>query len=226
MKRIIFTSIFISVFLFTVSAQKRSRFKGIITFSISLESPNLPPEAIAMMKGAEMVVYIDGDKRRVDLNMSVQNASVIIDDKAKTMANLIAIAGKKYLINMNEEEIKKEEALEPTPQFKYTDEVKKIAGYECKKVEIATKDAYGKDLVSYAYCTNEIPEFEIKNPIKGLKGFPMEYSTSEMGVIMAFTTKSVKKEKVDAGKFTVPEGYTSITAEEFQKLMSQSAQPQ
>ena len=226
MKKITFTSLFVALFIFTSSAQKKSRFKGIVTFSISLESPNLPPEAIAMMKGAEMVVYIDGDKRRVDLNMSIQNASVIIDDKAKTMANLMEIAGKKYLINMNEEEIKNEEAQEPTPQFKYTDEVKKIAGYECKKVEITTKDVYGKDLVSYAYCTNEIPEFEIKNPIKGLKGFPMEYSTSEMGVIMAFTTKSVTTEKIDAVKFAVPEGYTSITTEEFQKLMSQMAQPQ
>jgi GLPGLI family protein len=201
-------------------AQKSSAFEGSVTYAISFEGSTLPPEALKMMDGAESVNYIKGDKRRTDLNMAIQSTSAISDCKAKTIVTLMDIMGQKYLIRMNEADIKKEEETGPQTAIKYIDETKEIAGYKCKKAEVTVTAKDGKTEVVNIYYTEEIPGSDIKSAYKGLKGFPMEYIINQGVVKMTFTAKNVSKTPVDDSKFEIPkEGYTETTMEEFQKSM-------
>lgn len=209
----------LSIFcLIKVSAQNKSNFEGIVTYSISFEGSGLPPEALAMFKGSETVTYIKSDKCRVDMNMPMQSSSFIMDNKNKNIVSLMDIMGKKYLIRMNESDIKKEQDSAPETTIKYTEEAKMIAGYKCKKAEITVKEGKGK--VVEVFYTEEIPTNDIKPVYKGLKGFPLEYSVNQGGMEMKLTAKNVSKAKVADSKFEIPkEGYTVTTIEELQNAM-------
>lgn len=220
MKKILAAATLVAASILNVSAQKGNAFEGTITYSISFEGANLPPEALTMLNGAESITYIKGDKRRTDMNMAIQSTSAIMDTKTKQIVTLMDIMGQKYLIRMNEADLKKEEEKAPETSIKYLDETKMIAGYKCKKAEITVKTKEGKEEVVNVYYTDEIPTSDMKSAYKGLKGFPMEYAMNQGGIKMSFVTKSVSKEPVADSKFDIPkEGYTETTMEDFQKSM-------
>lgn len=218
MKKIIMAISLSIVCILIASAQNKPGFEGVITYSISFEGSGLPPEAIAMFKGSETVTYIKSDKCRVDMIMPMQSSTFIMDNKNKNVVSLMDIMGKKYLIKMNEPDIKKEQDNAPETIIKYTDETKLIAGYKCKKAEITMKNSKGK--VLNVFYTEEIPTNDIKPVYKGLKGFPMEYSMNQGGMDMKFTAKSISKGNVPDSKFDIPkEGYIVTTTEELQSTM-------
>lgn len=204
--------------LIKVSAQNKTNFEGTVTYSISFEGSGLPPEALAMFKGSETVTYIKSDKFRVDMNMPMQSSSFIMDNKSKNIVSLMDIMGKKYLIKMNESDIKKEQETAPEILIKYTEETKMIAGYKCKKAEITSKESNGAAID--VFYSEEIPTNDIKPVYKGLKGFPLEYSINQGGMEMKLTAKNISKEKVSDSKFEIPkEGYIVTTVEELQNAM-------
>lgn len=197
-------------------------FEGAVTYSITFEGNSLPPEALAMFKGAEAVTYIKGDKRRVDMNMPMQSTSAIVDGKSNTVVTLMDIMGMKYLIRMNEADIKKEQEKAPETKIKYTDETKTVAGYKCKKAEITVVSKDGREETLNVYYTEEIPTSDIKSAYKGLKGFPLEYAIIQGGMKLQFTATKVNSDKVSDSKFEIPkEGYTETTFDDFQKAMMQ-----
>ena len=220
MKKIIAVSI-LGLFCFiNIYGQNNKSFEGIVKYAISFEGAGLPPEALTMLNGAESVTYIKGSKRRTEMNMAIQSTTAIADSKTKTLVTMMDVMGQKYLIRMNESDLKSEEAKAGDVTFKYTDETKEIAGYKCKKVEATVRSKSGKEEVVNIYYTDEIPATEIKAAYKGLKGFPMEFQMNQGGMKMTFTTKSVSKEPIDDSKFEIPkDGYKETTMEDFQKSM-------
>lgn len=201
----------------TLSAQI---FEGIVVYTISFENSGLPPEAIAMLKGAESTVYIKADKRRIDMNTAMQSTITVVDGKAKTVTTAMDIMGQKYLIKMNQNDLNKEKAEAPVTSIKYLDETKVIAGYKCKKAEVTMKMKEGKEQTFIVFYTDQIPTSETKNVFEGLKGMPLEYSIAQGGINMTFSTKSIEKVAVPDSKFELAkDGYKETTMEELQKAM-------
>ena len=95
-----------------------------------------------------------------------------------------------------------------------------IAGYKSKKAEVKMKMQDGKEETFIVFYTEEIPVNETKTTFEGLKGFPLEYSISQSGIKMTFTTKSIDKSPIPDSKFDlVKAGYKETTLEELQKSM-------
>ncbi len=219
MKKIILAISLFVLCVILVKAQTKSNFEGVVTYSISFEGSGLPPEALAMFKDAESVIYLKGDKYRVDMIMPMQSTSSIVDNKNKNSVTLMEIMGKKFLIRMKESEIKKEQDGAPEIAIKYTDETKVIAGYKCKKAEIFAKNGKGNSI--NVFYTDEILNNNIKPVYKGLQGFPLEYSANQGGMDMKFTAKSIVKTPVADSKFEIAKtGYTETTVEGLQKEMT------
>lgn len=218
MKKLLLAVTICLFIVLAVNAQKKSTFEGTVIFTISFEGTELPPEAIAMLKDAQTVMYIKDDRCRVDMTMPMQSTSTIVDNKNKNSVTLMDIMGRKFLIRMKEADIKKEEDSAPETIIKYTDETKVIAGYKCKKAEITIKGKQEKAID--VYYTDEIQSNDIKPVYKGLKGFPLEYLVNQGGMEMKFTAKSISKETIADSKFEIPkEGYSETTVEELQKTV-------
>lgn len=218
MKKLMLALCLVLAVAINVNAQKN--FEGIVTYGISFENSGLPPEALQMLKGAESIVYIKGEKRRVDMNTAMQSTTSVMDSKTKTILTTMDVMGQKYLIKTTEADMKKEKENAPAITIKYIDETKEIAGYKCKKAEITSKTKEGKEETVVVYYTEEIPSSDVKSTFEGLKGTPLEYSITQGGVKMTFTTKTVVKESIPDSKFELSkEGYKETTLEELQKMM-------
>jgi GLPGLI family protein len=203
-------------------AQKKSKFEGIIKYDLLFDNAALPPEAIAMLKGAASIVSIKGEKRRVDMVMAIQSTSSYMDAQAKTMVNTMSMGKQKMLIKMTEADIKEERENAPTITIHYLKEKKKIAGYSCKKAEVISKNKNGSIDTIIVFYTAKIPTYPMKEVFPGLKGFPLEYAIMLGGVKMTFVTKSISKEPVPDAVFEIPkEGYIETTMEELKKSMGE-----
>lgn len=104
--------------------------------------------------------------------------------------------------------------------FVETDEIKKIAGYDCKKVKV---DMVNNPGVTFdIYYTSELGMDSINNigPYKKIKGMLMQYRLKKLGLEMCFTATSVKKQEVKEDVFEVPPYYEIVTRSEMEKLFA------
>jgi len=188
-----------------------SGFEGIVTYSISVDNPQMAP----MLQGASMKTYIKGDKTKTCSDMGMSKTTVITDkDNPDGSVFLIELMGNKY--QLKNDKTKKDD--EKGPEIKYTDETKQIAGYTCHKAEVTITDQQGQSYTANVYYTEELPATQGKGvPFKGLKGFPLEYSMKQQGMTILMSATSVTKQAVPDDTFTVPSGYKLMTAEEMQQ---------
>ena len=215
MFKILSTIIIIILFPFNNNVKAQAQFEGVITYSISFEDSGLPKEALAIFKNLEAITKIKSDKFRMELMMPMQSTVTIVDNKSKNSVTLVNIMKKKFAIKMNEADIIKDQAAYPKIVIKYTNELKMLAGYNCKKAEISLISGKGK--VMNVYYTEEIQTNNTKAAYIDLKGFPLEYSSYQDGILMKFTVKSISKTPVADSNFEIPEGYIYTTMEQFQK---------
>ena len=191
-------------------------FEGVIVFDVEFQSSALPPEALAMLEGSKVTTYLKPGKSRVEMQMGPSQNITIVDHKAKTSVTLTDMMGEKIMLKTNlAEENKKETG---KTDIKYVEGTKEISGYKCKKAEVTVTQEDGTTNKMDVYYTEDLPydESYSSNGMKGLKGFPLEYSISNGMIDMHFKAKSITKESVPDSRFDIPEGYKEMTKEEFQ----------
>lgn len=193
-------------------------FEGVIQYTISYENLPAEMEEYKSMLPSEAISTIKGHMFKMEQPLSMGMKQVtIMDNEAESGVLLMDMMGKKNAIVLDKESREKFEEDQPDPEFEYYSETKKIAGYDCKKAIMTM--ANGEEKVELeVYYTEEIAGSGI-NQMRGLKGFPLEYSTAMGQFIMTLTAESVDEKKVSDEAFTIPEGYEHITFEDFQKTM-------
>lgn len=194
-------------------AQKTKVFMGTITFEITYDG-NLEPAVKAKLP-SDVTYYIKGNKVMQESKSSMGSQSAIIDGDAKTQLILIDMMGQQLAIKVSAEDVDKQLKETPAAKVEFFEETKKIAGYNCKKVEITEGDN-----TTTAYFTTELNCSDINwaSPYKEIKGVLLEYSTTMQGITAKYTAKEVKETKVKDSKFTIPVGYKELTPDEAKKM--------
>ena len=199
-------------FFSSVSNERTKTFEGKIIFGISyLEVPE-EMQGFESMLPQEMEMVIGKSKMMIKQSVMGVQQIVIVDNETKEGDVLMDMMGQKIHLHMTKEELDegKEEAGEPV--IRYFDEAKEILGYECKKAEIDQGEA---ETVTVWYTEEiEAPHREFDD----LKGFPLEYETRNDGMLMRMRATTVDEKAPDASVFNIPEGYTTMTMEELQKM--------
>lgn len=211
MKQLIFSVLFISTFLFSLSSPS---FEGTIDYKISYK--NLPEE-MGMYKAMlprKSRVIIKNDWSKIQQNMGVlMKMDIIFNSKTNTSVMLINAMGKKIAVETNDTTEKIDPSL-----FTLTkkEDIKIIAGYKCKK-NILTDTANN----SYTlWITDKIPSYKNQNlPDIDLGGFPMEYNIENNGMSVRMTASKVTEKEISDEEFTIPADYEKKTAEEMGELM-------
>lgn len=107
----------------------------------------------------------------------------------------------------------------PDLSFTPTTETKQISGFNCKKV--VAKDA--KDNSTFdVWITNDI-----STPTNGLSqlygkagGFPVQFTTRQMGENVNVAFKAISEEKAPANTFSIPAGFDKISLTDLQGLFA------
>lgn len=216
----LFTTALSAMFLLLFSAVSAQSFEGVIQYKITYE--NLPAEMAGYesMLPSEATSTIKGHLVKMEQPLSMGMKQVtIMDNKAESGVLLMDMMGKKMAIVLDKESREKYEENQEEPVFKYTDEKKTIAGYDCKKALMILPAQEGQEEVTLEiFYTDKIDSPGI-NQMKGLKGFPLEYSTSNGTFLMTLTAANVEKKKINEQAFAIPDGYEHMTFDQFQQSM-------
>lgn len=200
---------------FTANAQ----FEGKITYKITYS--DLPPEMEGMegMLPQNASVSVKGKKYRLDQEMGMMGKQTVISDGDKdTQDLLIDMMGTKVHIPMDPETVKANREEKVTPEYIYTKKKQKIAGYKCFLAKAVFTSPEGVKDTTEVWYTTKIAQAE-SNEFKGLKGMPLKYTSVNQGMMVTMTAEEVTKGGIEEDAFTVPEGFTKMTMEEFMEMM-------
>lgn len=215
MKKIILSAAILFSTLVGISQIK----EGSITYEVV--GIDLPPEMAAAVDGTEQQVFFKNDKSRIEVTNAFTNMIIINDGKKTTVLN--DQMGQKTYFEMTAEEMKSKEDKKIESVIEYKDEIKKIAGYDCKKAVVKSKDEKGEEMTMIVWYTDQLPisgqsTSRKSNAMSGLKGAPLEYESKFGPFNMKYTATAVSKSPVADSKFVAnTEGYVKTTMEEIKK---------
>ncbi len=200
-------------FFTTVAAQ--SKFEGKVVYGIQYEDVPQEMEGYESMLPQEMSIHIKGPKTRLEQSMGMGGQQVVITNtETKVSSLLLDLMGQKIHIKLSKEEVEENEKLKVKPEVKYVNEKKKIAGYKCKKAELT----YETGETITVYYTEKIPS-SAHNEYSYLKGYPLEYQSTQSGMMVTLSAKEVKETSIEDSSFEVPEGYDEMSMDEFQQMI-------
>ena len=220
MKKILLTIGLILTVKFSFSQIK----EGSITYNVTMEG--LPPEQAAMMDGTEQKTTFKNDKSKIEFSNAFINTVTVFD--GTKMVTLMDQMGQKTFFEMTSDEMNKRSEKSPKSEIEYKEETKKIAGYDCKKAIIKSKDEKGEETVMNVWYSESLPNLS-KNSgrnsggMKELKGAPLEFEAKQGPFFMKFTASEISTKTVDDSEFKVStEGYVKRNPPEEGKKMSEA----
>ncbi len=202
--------------------------QGTVIYQMSIEG--LPAEQASMMGDMDMKVIWKDNKVYVEQNSMMYSIKNVSDEN--TSLTLMDMMGNKYYIKQNLNDPKLQENEKGTPEYKieYTNDTKKIAGYDCKKAIVSTKTKDGKELTIDVWYSDKVQNYYEKRKgkskrdqesafLKGIKGMPFEYSIPQGPYVVKVTTKEINFDNVPDDVFNLStEGYQERTPEDLKKM--------
>ena len=131
--------------------------------------------------------------------------------------------GRKIKVEMSEEQLEQYQGQAEQdgmiPDINVTDETKEVAGYKCKKVLCTFEGDQSIELTAYVTDQIKSPKPVIQNAGDvDFGGFPLEHTLKTPEMWMTYAAQEVALEVSD-DTFIAPEGYESMTFEQFIQTM-------
>jgi GLPGLI family protein len=193
--------------------------EGIIEYEIDYPETESDNVMIALMPKT-MEFKFKKEKVLIDFNggMGLFKATFVSNLKDQSMLHMVKILNKKYAIFYSSDELGSINNEMPDLEIEYLDDIKTIAGYECKRAIIKLKDD-GQTSFDI-YYTNDInlksPNWS--TPYSEIGGVLMEYQLKRYDITMKFTARTVMKATIAEENFIKPDDYKIITKEEMDQL--------
>lgn len=224
MKRF-FQLAFIATFLVLGVQQaeaQKSLEQGLIKYEVTeVESDAMEAQ---MMKGTEISIAFNNAFSRMTMQMmgGMVEMDVITESKSEQSTVLMNMMGQKSMVKQDKATVEEAEAAKANKKdfdIAYDkSDTKEIAGYKCHKATLTDKETQEK-LEMYVSKKLNMPSIKMANEMfPGLEGLPLELSMNTQGIVMTLSCVSLD-ESVDKKVFDIPEGYTEMTPEEFEKSL-------
>ena len=182
--------------------------QGKIIYKINYPSLDLPSDQKAMLP-SESVCYFSNNNCRTESDgiMGMKMVTICVKEQ---MTILMDVMGKKIAMNPRDNQSMKTK----TPTISYSEETKKIAGYDCKKATLV----FDENTKMTVWCAEGITGGgSWGGNFENLKGAPLEYTADLNGMSMTMTASKVSEEKVSKKKFEIPSGYEFMTTDQLQR---------
>ncbi len=199
----------------TIFAQKVFT-EGTLKYKVNI-SGVADPQAQAMMQNMVMSTFIKNGKFATEMDMGMMKTRTIMQSEDKYVT-LMDMMGQKFKYTMDKKQFEDKKLKDDNYEVTVTNDTKVIAGYNCKKAIIKTKDGNS----FFAYFTDELTRGDKENyngPYSKIKGMLMEYSMEKKGNTMTMTCTNVDFKPVSDDVFVIPEtGYTEMTMDQIMKM--------
>lgn len=224
MKRF-FQLAFLATFL-VLGVQQAEAQKSLEQGLIKYEVTEVESEAMEaqMMKGTEISIAFNNAFSRMTMQMmgGMVEMDVITESESEQSTVLMNMMGQKSMVKQekpSDEDVEAAKAKKKDFDITYDkSDTKEIAGYQCHKATLTDKETK-EQLQMYVAKKLDMPSIKFTEEMfPGLKGLPLELSMNTQGIVMTLSCISLDK-TVDKGVFDIPEGYTEMTPEEFEKSL-------
>lgn len=191
--------------------------EGVIEYSAAVVDETHPMAGLAP---STATVKFKDDKFELEMStMGIFNTMFVSDPSKKTLTQMVKFMDIKNACIQTESDLANENKAYEL-KFQETKDIKKIAGYKCKKMKATMVN---DPSVSFdVYYTDELGSDSINqlSPYKAIKGMLMEYRLKKLGLEMCFTATTVKKEEVKDDIFEIPSYYKIVTRNEMEQLFA------
>lgn len=202
--------------------------EGTAIYEMAIEG--LPPEQASMMGDMTMKIMWKGDKVYSEQSSMMYEIKSVSDENGALFL-MDQMGNKIYMkVDYNDPKYKEKEKEQPEYKIEYTNDTKKIAGYDCKKAIVTMKTRKGEEIKSDVWYTEQIPNYYIKQKISGrrgqnmaymkeIKGMPLEYSIAQGQMTIRVKAKEVNFNPVPDSVFNLStEGYTEMKPEQMKGM--------
>ena len=172
----------------------------------------LPPSMCIKFKNNNTYTLIKGW-------MGVFSLSYISNNEKETNITLLKMMNKKYYFSSHFRDTNFIFDDFEGMKLKFTDDTKKILGYNCKKVIVTCQDS--ETPTFEIYYTNEI---RIKNstfntPFRNIDGVLMEFNIKMRKIPMKLTISKVKSDEISDDIFEIPPSYVKVEKKRIQNIL-------
>jgi hypothetical protein len=194
-------------------------FEGVITYAVTVNNPRAGQ---VNKKENNTLFYIKGSKMKTVIGGGAFVNTTIADcNDPGNITLLMDFKGSKYSIKPDKTKL-------PDPVVKYTGGTKTIAGYACHEAEITEYKTQTLTTVEDVYYTEDISAGTCALQFKGLKGFPLEWTTVKSAdnpnaITSDAIAISVEKKSLSDDEFAIPPGYKQVTQAEMAQDIQNSA---
>ena len=223
MKKALIFGVSICAVLFAFTGCKQGLFKkhnseGTIEYKVAVMDSNNPMAKFAPDK---MVVKFKNNLSYAQLiaGMGLFETDFVNDEPNKKIVQMVRLLNKKVYYIADTNAVNKELRVSPKLIFTPSAETKVIAGFKCKKINVA-------------YADNKYPPFDLfytedikldnpnwATPYKNINGVLMGYRVSRYGFYLECTATKVDMENaVDDNLFKIPPEYKKISKEQIDEL--------
>ncbi|GIV28970.1 MAG: hypothetical protein KatS3mg028_0036 [Bacteroidia bacterium] len=205
--------------------------EGTAVYNMAIEG--LPPEQASMMGDMTMKVVWKGDKVYSEQSSMMYEMKSVSDEKG-VLILMDQMGNKIYMkIDPNDPKYQEKEKEQPEYKVEYVNDTKKIAGYDCKKAVVTTKNRKGEELKIDVWYTDQVPNYYAKQKVSGrrgqnmaymkeLKGMPLEYTIPQGQITVRVTAKEINFNPVSDDVFKLStEGYTEMKPEQLKGMGGQ-----
>ena len=165
-----------------------------------------------------MKTYVSGSKTALNMNMGMMQMGMVTDSDDKKAVMLLSAQGQKMSVDIGPDDF---ETFEKHQNKNYgevtvTDEVKEIAGYECKLAKVSSN---GSELEIW-FTDALYPGSDATGYNYGLEGFPLQMELNQGMLQMLIKAKTVTLGTPAAEHFdmTIPEGYQPLSLDQLSNM--------
>lgn len=153
--------------------------------------------------------------------MGMFKSSFVCNKNDQEFLQMVKLINKKYSLRLNGDEIVKSMSTKPTYSVEFTNDVKKIIGYNCNKAIVTVNNDSHDAFIVYYTDKIKIETPNWCNEFKDIPGVMLEYQYEKYGVCMRFTATKITYKKVDDEEFLLPTDYKQISEPEMDKEMQE-----
>lgn len=193
-----------------------SKSEGLIEFDTKGVDPTHPLYGFAP---SSATFKFKMDKCIIEMStMGMFNTSVILDMKAKTIAQTVKFLDIKQACIENEQDLA-EENKDYALKIEETGETKKIIGLKCYKAHVTKVNE--PNVQFDVWYTKELGMENVNEltPYAQLKGILLDYRIKKMGMELHFAAKSYKDLKIADKDFDIPASMKIVSKEEMEKFI-------
>ena len=221
MYKIVLIIIVIPLLISCHNKQTAATNQGVITYKINY-SEEVQAKSFASFLPTTMVTTYKKDNYKLTIkgSLSLYNLEYISRADGDSSTTLFRIFDKRMFHKHNKGEfLFLFQNFEESKLEFFDNEIKNIAGIECKKVVIHYNNPELKSITVYYSEEIGFKRPNENSPFDDIPGTLMEFSLQYKGLDLKFEAQNIDMKKVDDKVFLVPENYTPSDHEEINELV-------